>query len=77
MLQRDQGEMHLFKFVCPKHLLPPPRPHFKFLLTPLEMRLLIRMGFEETKRVQLGWFSAEVEVQKQVAEATRFDDKKK
>ena len=46
-------------------------------MTPLEMRLLIRMGFEETKRVQLGWFSAEVEVQKQVAEATRFDDKKK
>ena len=31
------------------------------------MRLLIRMGFEETKRVQLGWFRTEDEVQQHVS----------
>ncbi len=56
--------MRLFKFVVPAHLRPPPAPHFRFLSSTLEMRVLIRMGFEETKRVQMGWFREEHEVQK-------------
>ena len=40
----SQGEMRLFQFEPPKHLLPPPPPHMKLLVSPLAMRLLIRLG---------------------------------
>jgi hypothetical protein len=56
------GEMHEFVFKPPAHLLPPTPPHFKALVTPLQLRVMIRMGLEEVKRVELGWFRTHADV---------------
>jgi hypothetical protein len=42
-----------FQFLPPKHLLPPPPPRMKLLLTPLAMRLLIRLGMYVVMRTAL------------------------
>jgi hypothetical protein len=100
-----QGPLHTFQFQPPAHLIPPPRPRFMLMLSPLQMRwartlthtvthtyttslalnpslsldlhcspagsyvcvcrLLIRMGMEETKRIELGFFRTEDDVRRE------------
>lgn len=48
-----QGDLADFRFQIPAHLVLPPPPKFRVLITPLQMRLLVRIALEETKRLQL------------------------
>lgn len=62
------GPLEDFKFELPPHLALPPPPRFTVLTSPLHCRMLIRLGFHELKRVQLGWFRKEAEVSAIVTE---------